>query len=328
MANLIKRRFNHWMALHNPPTHEAIKLHHRRLYILPTRFGYIYTFLLFVIFLAAINYSNSMAFALSFLLTAIGIISLWLTHKNLLNLNIELFQPTAVFCGEDIELKFLLTNNDQFDHYAIGIQYQQQSPCYNSIEPNSSCELTLKLKTETRGSFDLDGFTLFTRFPTGLFHCWGWLRFTQKVIVYPKPIDTKLVAMTFVPHADGNSSIKSSDGDDFEGLREYRKGESLKHISWKAFAQGKGKLSKIYSAQSQPSLWIDWSKITAKSIEEKISRLTSLIIKADNDLQKYGLITPFTKIEQNTGSSHKELCLSTLSTYKQSKNQIFMTEDN
>jgi len=317
LKKFFKNRFNKWMAIHNPPSSERVRLFNRRLYILPTRFGVMYSFLLLVVFLAAINYQNSMSFALSFLLTAIGIISLWQTHRNMLNLEIDLIKPDSVLCSEKIDLTFIVYNPHTIYHYSIGIQYQQAPPVYFSLEPNSKQQISLSLNTQQRGEFKLDGVTFFTRFPTGLFHCWSWLQFKQTLTVYPKPINASLETYSTETSEDGLSKLNISDGDDFAGLREYKQGESLKHISWKAYAQGKGKLTKTYRGYAQPSLWFDWDLIKGTSVEEKISKLTSLILKAHQTNQRYGLKAPHIKINKADGSSHKHQCLHALACINQ-----------
>lgn len=321
--NPFKKRFKQWMENHNPPLSQPVCLHNRRLYILPSRFGIMYSLLLLVIFLAAINYQNSLSFALSFLLTSIGIISLWQTHKNMLNLEIDLNKSDAVFLGEWIDLEFSISNPHNFHHYSIGVQYQQASPVYCTIKPQSKQLINLRLLSSQRGEFSLDGITFFTRFPTGLFHCWSWLRFTQTITIYPKPIHVSLNTYNSEASDDGSSQLKTIDGDDFAGLRDYKDGESLKHISWKALAQGRGKLTKTFQGHAQPSLWFDWYKINAESVEEKISKLTSLILKADALNQTYGLKIPQQTIEKNQGASHKKLCLHALAYFKQTEVGLF-----
>ena len=56
----------------------------RRIYILPTGYGYAFAALLFLLFLWSINYSNSMGFAFTFLLAAVALNSMWQAHDNLL----------------------------------------------------------------------------------------------------------------------------------------------------------------------------------------------------------------------------------------------------
>ncbi len=318
MPKLIRRSIDEWFARHNPPAQGSILLHNRRLYILPTRFGYLFAFLLLVLFLAAINYENSMAFVLTFMLTALGIVSLWQTHKNLLGLEVTLLAPKPVFNGELCEFEFTLQHHNNCIRYAVGLQYANQTPVYLSIEPGGNAKAILKIQTVKRGQFKPKGLFVFTRYPTGLFHAWGWLRFDCPILVYPKPLDNAVLRETLVEQYQGKTATSTIEGDDFAGLREHRTGESLRHISWKAYAQGKGLLTKTFQGHARPSLWIDWNQISEGSIEDRLSYMTSLVIFAENENQKYGVKLPGITIEQQTGTAHKQACMSAIATFQQS----------
>ena len=131
----IRRYFDNWFDAHNPPCRDAIVLHNRRLYILPTRFGYLFGMMLLLLFFAAANYQNSMAFVLTFMLTSLGIISLWHTHKNLRDITVKLQIPRPVFKGEACELKFEVSHANNSRRFAIGIQYANAAPVYLKLEP-------------------------------------------------------------------------------------------------------------------------------------------------------------------------------------------------
>jgi uncharacterized protein (DUF58 family) len=110
-------------------------------------------------------------------------------------------------------------------------------------------------------------------------------------------------------------------------LREHRRGESLRHVSWKAYAQGKGLLTKTFQGQARPTLWIDWQLLGEGSLEDKLSFMTALVLAAENEEQKYGLRLPGTTIGQSYGSAHKHACLQTLAVFRQSDlNQEFTLE--
>jgi uncharacterized protein (DUF58 family) len=317
MPRPIRQRFERWFESRNPSSTDSILLHNRRLYILPTRFGYLFAMMLLFLFLAAINYQNSMAFVLTFMLTSLGIISLWQTHKNLLGITVRMQIPRPVFRGEDCEFQFELSHQHNARRFAIGIQYQDQPPVYASLEPQGSAILKLKLPTSRRGEFRPAGVTLFTRYPTGLFHAWGWLRFDLPVLVYPQPGDDIRLQHSLVEQYDGQTSTSTIEGDDFAGLREHREGESLRHISWKAYAQGKGLLTKTFQGQARPSLWIDWELLDQGSIEERLGFMAGLVLAAEREEQKYGLRLPGLVIEQDFGNAHKHNCLHALAVFRQ-----------
>jgi uncharacterized protein (DUF58 family) len=317
MPRTVRQRIDAWIALRNPAVDGGIVLHNRRLYILPTRFGYLYVCMLIVLLLAAINYSNSMAFALTFLLTAIGIVSLWQTHRNLLGLKILLKAPEAVYLGEKLSLEFELHNPMQNDRYAVGIQYAEFAPAYCRIDAGGRASVGLELPTLRRGQYRCDGFTLFTRYPTGLFHAWGWLRFNTPVMVYPRPDFSARLREVLDQNAEGDRQVDTADGDDFAGLREHRKGESLRHVSWKAYAQGRGLLTKTFQGQAAPALWIRWADIPAPSPEARLSAMTALIIQANRDGRVYGLSLPGITLEQSSGPAHYTRCLHQLAVFNQ-----------
>jgi len=312
-----RSRIDQWIASHNPPQTGSILIHRRRLYILPTRFGYLYVFMLLALFLAAINYENSMAYILTFLLTALGIMTLWQTNKNLLGLEFELKTIKPVFAGEEVTFQFEIFNNTLNDRFAIGIQYQNQSPVYCRVEAQSSSVLQLNIPSLYRGLFQPDGFTVFSRFPTGLFHTWSWLRISQPIHIYPKPLKISHLKESLQLEQNSNNAIDTADGDDFAGLREHRQGESLKHISWKAYAQGRGMLTKTFQGYASSSLWIDWDDINSKSIEDKLSIMTSMVVQSSKAGLGFGLRLPGIEIPASSGSSHKSQCLYQLSIFKQ-----------
>jgi uncharacterized protein (DUF58 family) len=313
----VRRYFDNWFEAHNPPAVDSILLHNRRLYILPTAFGYLFAVMLLFLFLAAINYQNSMAFMLTFMLTSLGIISLWHTHKNLLGITVKLNIPRPVFSGESCELEFDVSHPNNSRRFAIGIQYRNQPPVYLKLEAPGSTTARLRLPTQRRGLFKPAGITVFTRYPTGLFHAWGWLRFDLPILVYPHPQADARLQQSMIEQFDGQTSTSTIEGDDFAGLREHRVGESLHHISWKAYAQGRGLLTKTFQGQARPSLWIDWDLIRQGSVEDRLSLMTALVLTAENEDQKYGLRLPGAVIEQGYGNAHKHQCLQALAIFRQ-----------
>ena len=317
LPSRIRRRIDRWIETHNPPDRNHIDLHNRRLYILPTRFGYLFAVMLLGLFIAAINYQNSMGFVLVFMLTALAIISLWQTHKNLLGVSIKIKTPRPVFCGETCELPLEISHDNNQHRHALGFQYQQLMPIYAHLGPGESTTINLKIPTSRRGQFQPTGITLFTRYPTGLFHAWGWLRFETPILVYPRPAQNPPVYQALSEQHDGKVTANTIEGEDFAGLREHRQGESLRHVSWKAYAQGKGLLTKTFEGYAQPSLWIDWDEINIVDPEEKLRVMCALVVEADREQRKYGIRLPNTSIALDEGIHHRAACLHALATFRQ-----------
>ena len=51
----VRRYFDNWFDAHTPPSQDSILLHNRRLYILPTGFGYLFAIMMLFLFLPFSN---------------------------------------------------------------------------------------------------------------------------------------------------------------------------------------------------------------------------------------------------------------------------------
>jgi len=317
VLSALQQHMNNWIARRNPASGHEIHLHHRRLYILPTRFGYLYAMMLIMLLLAAINYSNSMAYVLTFLLTSIGIISLWQTHKNLLGLNVRMNTPRPVHAQQEIHLEFSLSHATRATRYAIGMQYSQRKPHYVTLPPEQSTSMMLSVPAARRGQFKPAGIVIFTRYPTGLFHAWSWLKFDVPILIYPQADFSHKAVESLVAEAQSLSTVDTADGDDFAGLREYHPGESLKHISWKAYAQGRGMLTKTFQGHASPSLWVDFTDMPAPSLEGRLAQMTAQVIECSQHGRSYGIRLPGDEVAQSSGAAHRAQCLKQIALFRQ-----------
>jgi hypothetical protein len=138
------RRFEAWVTRDQPPVRGPARLERRRIYILPTRQGYAFAMLLFVLFLWSINYSNSMGFAFTFLLVAVAHNSMWQAHDNLLGLIVHAGGTEPVFVGQEARFTFRLENPNPKPRYGIALQWLDQPPQYVDLPANGAAIVTLR----------------------------------------------------------------------------------------------------------------------------------------------------------------------------------------
>ena len=72
---------------------------------MPTPAGYAFAAMVFALWLGAMNYSNSMGFALAFLLAGIGLVAMHMTHANLLGIELRGCDAPPVHAGETARLR-------------------------------------------------------------------------------------------------------------------------------------------------------------------------------------------------------------------------------
>lgn len=311
----IRTRFHDWLSARHGVSSGPQLLVQRRIYILPTRFGYLFAATLLVIFLGAINYSNSMAFVLAFLLAGMFANSLWLTHRNLVALEMQLWPADEVFAGQMAGFPIELRNSLRRTRYSIGVQWRENAPVYLDVEAGSRTRSVLPVPTVRRGRLRPGRLLVFTRFPLGLFHAWSWVTFDTTALVYPKPMDAPPIRSDVTPK-DGEILLQSGTGDDFVGLRDYRTGESLRQVAWKAYAREQGLLTKQFAGYGREEIWLDWMQFPNETTELRLSRMCRQVLDAEAAGLLYGLRLPGTEIEPSSGAPHRHRCLEALALFE------------
>ncbi len=91
---------------------ENRKFIRQRIYIMPTRYGVIFGLMLFAMALGAINYNNSMAYVLTFLLSSLVLVTLLHTCRNLAGILINQAPALPVLSGALAKFPLVLDNRD------------------------------------------------------------------------------------------------------------------------------------------------------------------------------------------------------------------------
>lgn len=296
-----------------------LALTQRRLYIMPTRHGLLFALMLLVMLLGAINYSNSMAFVLTFLLGSLGVVSILHTYRNLARLIVNTGKSTPVFAGQEACFQVCLENTGHIPRFAIGLSGDKSAGIENTtvitdIAPKQIVCLKLTRPAKQRGLLQAGRFTLFSTFPLGLFRTWAHLNLDLRCLVYPRP-DGEDLPLPTGPGETGQGAQQGEGHDDFSGLRSYHNGDSLRHVAWKAMAREQGMLTKQFTGEAQQELWLDWEALPDMENEARLSRLTRWVLDADAEGQRYGLRLPGQTLAPATGLEHRRQCLEALALF-------------
>lgn len=312
MFTALKTRFNlRRFFIGEGPQQIPYLLTQRRVYILPTKQGLAFALLLFIMLLGSINYSNSLGYFLTFLLSSLSIVAIFHTYNNLLKLSIGPAICKPVFAKEEAHFTVQVNNLNHQTRYSIDAFTPQKISTSADITENSLTTLTIKHHFDNRGLIPLPRFSIESRFPFGLFRAWAVVEFDQTQIVYPKPSSDSRLPIKSAGLAEG---IKPLDvgTDDFKGLRSYTEGDPLQHIHWKSFARHHTLQIKEFSSTTSDELWLNWSDTTVKSTEQKLSQLTRWVLLADKAKRHYGLRLPDAVIQPGLSKHHLEACLKQL----------------
>jgi uncharacterized protein (DUF58 family) len=291
-----------------------VTLHYRRIYILPTRAGWGFAFLLFCMFVAALNYGNSTALFLTFWFTGFVLVGLHRCHRNLLGIALQGATAVPTFAGAAGGLELTLENPVPLARLRIEADLPGIAPSMTDIAARSAARLSLAVPTTARGRVLIDGLRLTTALPFGLFRAWTWVYLPLEIIVYPRargalplPADA---GMTHGARVRGGSG-----GDEWLGLRNFRDGDSPRQVAWKAYARGAPLLVKEYCSASAPERYFDFERLASLDTETRLEQLAAWIVDAENRGERYALTLPDSKLALDRGPQHRHLCLRALALY-------------
>jgi len=296
------------------PEPGPIFLAQRRVYILPSKMGVYFAAMMLIMLLGAVNYNNSLAYVLTFLLASIFFIAILHTYRNLLHLRIDMEQASAVFCGEIAQVPVMLDNRHNAARYAVKLQLRDQQHVNIDIAGDQWQRNNVPLKTTQRGRYKVPRLILETGFPLGLFRAWAYAQRDVCYLVYPSPDQHHHLPDESNYHPDLQGD-RGHGADDFAGLRNYHAGDSLRHIHWKTVARGQGMFTKQFGGDRTTELWLDWDSLPKLDTEARLSRLTRWVLDASATQLSYGLRLPGTHISSGTGIAHQQQCLQALALY-------------
>jgi uncharacterized protein (DUF58 family) len=295
-------------------------IHRRRVYILPTRYGYGYALLVLTMWLGAMNYSNSMAFALTFLLAGLGLVALHHTHANLVNLEVRGTRALPTFAGQTATFVIELVNPARAGRYALVAAWNDRTapPSAIDVPPGGSAALTLHLPAIRRGWLPAPRFCVFTEFPLGLFHAWTWVELELDCLVYPRPAP----AGTQPPAAPGGRGARTgtrSGDEEFVGLRAYQRGDAPRSIHWKSLPKNVMPQVKQFAETLERELWLDWNGLPQGwDVERRLSQLARWVLDAQAAGSRYGLRLPGWQRAPARGALHRHECLKALALFTSS----------
>lgn len=296
----------------DPEGHAQVEA--RQIYILPTRYGFLFVLLLGMMLLGSINSANNLGFMLTFLLGGLGIVAILHTWHNLLGLRLLPGKAEPVFAGQ--QATFVVRLENPRNALRPGIQLEQGDLEFTSTDLSAAASdhLTLHLAAPKRGELPLGRFIVSTRFPIGLFRAWTFVDLNMRCLVYPQPGPRMRLpeAPDYTQSAVGDRGVGA---DDFVGLRQYRPSDSPRHIDWKAAARERGLLAKQFGGDRSERCWLDWYSLEGLDMEARLSRLCRGVLTACEQQLEYGLRLPDQEIAPARGEAHRQQCLAALALF-------------
>lgn len=285
-----------------------VGLRARQIFILPTGAGLAFGVLLGVLLLGAINYDNNLVFGLTFLLAGLGFVTMLHTYRNLAGVEFRSGRGRPGFAGERIGFQLWLRSADGRPRQAIELRNADGERA-TTTAAGPATAVWLQRHAPRRGRLPLGRVTVSTGFPLGLFRAWSYLDVAHAEPVYPAPAAPGRPPAVPCTGGTGEGGGHDQGPDDFRGLRAYRHGDSLGQVDWKAWARGRGLLTRQFAGAAPPEEWLDFTATGESDTEARLARLCRWVLDAEQAQRRYGLRLPDRTIGPGRGSAHRDRCL-------------------
>ena len=197
-----------------------------KIYIYPNFNGIGLSLFIFFCFLISVFYENNSGLLLSIIIFFIFFISILISHQNINNLKISSLNEYYVETNKNKKLTFIIENLSKEKKLNININYQKQNiGNFNFFKKINYFNLNYNKKL--RGEYLLDTITLNSIYPFGVIKTKINHKPDCDIIVYPQSIRPNQELLNEF------NIDKSIDVDDFDGIDEFKNGDSYSKIAWK-----------------------------------------------------------------------------------------------
>lgn len=284
------------------------------IYILPTKNGLVMAVLLILMLVGSINYGSNLGYLVTFFLGGLWLVTVLTTWRNLLGLTFKPIEAPPVFASQPAYFRILLSNPGSLPRFGLQVDIKQGQGMMLDINSEESNPVILSLPSTRRGPLMLSNVSIHSTYPLGLFRAWTYLSMDLSCLVYPKPAEhgEPPTEPTYNPSDAGDRGVGA---DDFVGLRNFRHGDSPRHVDWKALARERGLMSKQFGGDRAHRISLDWDLLTESDPEQRLSLLTRFILRAEEEQLTYGLRLPGIDIEPGRQHMHMHSCLTALANF-------------
>ena len=298
----------------------------QRIFILPTKHGLVFSVMLVVMLIGAINYTNSLAYVLTFLLGSMLLAGILYTYRNLAGIIITYQKPKPVFAGDMAAFPFRFNNESCPHRYSLTLNRQpylfrwfkrQQEPLsdFTDIPEDQNSVCFFEMLTSQRGEHKLERLRISTTFPLGLFRAWSYLYHDEPCLVYPKP-EGSLPLPVAESGDDVFQSGRDEGMDDFSDFRNYRPGDSSHAISWRHYARTDTLLVKRFTGLGSQQYCLRWSDTEILGArEQRLSQLCLWVLELEQQGHAYALDIPGFANAFGQGPEHRSECLQQLALF-------------
>ena len=279
-----------------------LTLGHRTLYIIPSRFGALWSAAAGLLLLVAIQTGSNTTLLLAFVMLGLMALAMFLTHDTLQGLTLRCDQPSPVFAGEPADYPVQLASAAARPRCSLRLQGHAVVVCDRVA--GGTTTLSLPWEAEQRGWQLPPPVQIETIAPLGLFICWGRWQPQQPQLIWPRRRPGPVAELQPPRLRDGL--------EEWQDLRPLREGERPALVDWASAARGRPLQAKVFKDQEGPDVLL--APAPGVPLEEAREHLADRIWRLHQSGACYGLQIQTISLTPSKGVRHRDACLEALAT--------------
>jgi len=198
-----------------------------KIIIYPNLPGFILGLFVFFCFLISIFYENNFALLISIVIFFVFFISIIISNQNLSKIEITASNEILIPANEHSSITANISNNSNAKKLNINYYLDNQFKGNTNFEKGLG-QLKIDYFKKTRGVFKINEVMIKSIFPFGIIKTKRKYQLNKDIYVYPAPKKNNLDILSRF-----NFDNFNGDQNEFEGIDQYKIGDSLSKIAWK-----------------------------------------------------------------------------------------------
>ncbi|MDC0557988.1 hypothetical protein OAO20_00830 [Candidatus Pelagibacter ubique] len=198
-----------------------------KIIIYPNLPGFILGLFVFFCFLISIFYENNFALLISIVIFFVFFISIIISNQNLSKIEITASNEILIPANEHSSITVNISNNSNVKKLNINYYLDNQFKGNTNFEKGLG-QLKIDYFKKTRGVFKINEIMIKSVFPFGIIKTKRKYQLNKDIYVYPAPKKNNLDILSRF-----NFDNFNGDQNEFEGIDQYKIGDSLSKIAWK-----------------------------------------------------------------------------------------------
>lgn len=288
-----------------------LTLTYRQIFILPTRFGWMLGILMGAMLIGSLNFNNNLGLLTTFIVAAMAQNSTLLAYRHLRGLTLRRGWAKPVHAGEPILWQLDIRNADDRARPGLALHQDHDHTIFD-VAAQSAASVTLRLPGRSRGWHLPGRLRLETTQPLGLFRAWSWFEPTTPFLVWPRPAPNAPPLPRAGEAELGQRNWAREEGEDFYSLREWREGDPLHRIAWKASQRHRTLLSRRFRREQSKEVFLSLERAPGRDLEERIGIVTAWVLHALAENRPWTLELGDERLGPKCSEDHMHTCLRAL----------------